>query len=140
MRVAMPCRDGQIDPHFGQAENFKIYFIENGQVVRDLVMPAGGSGHEEAVRLLKSAGVQFVICGGIGGAAIKALDRAGIMVMGGILGNCDEKIRSFNEGKLRYIPADKAVPHCAHHAAGDSEACADGSCPDAANCGYHVNN
>lgn len=140
MRIAMPYRSGSIDPHFGKAEAFQIFFVENGAIVRNVILPTGGTGgHEQAVRFLKSAGVQLVICGGIGGAAIKALDDAGIMVMGGITGSCEDRIREFNEGKLKYVPAEAAVPHCPHHSGAHAAECAEEGCPDASDCEFHQN-
>ena len=130
MRIAVPVQGDMIFPHFGQAGTFKIYFAENGLVLQAIPMASGVSGHEATVAFLKSAGVQLVICGGIGGGAIKALDDAGIMVMGGIVGKADEKIGEFLAGKLRYIPAEKAVGHGCHHHHGDS------GCDD---CHHHEN-
>ncbi len=128
MRIAVPIQNDMIFPHFGQAETFKIYFAEEGKVLQSIPMASGVSGHEATTAFLKSAGVQLVICGGIGGAALKALDEAGIMVMGGIVGKADEKIGEFLSGKLRYVPAEQAIGHGCHHHHGDA------GCED---CGHH---
>ena len=35
MNIALPYENGEIFPHFGKAKQFKIYRLEDGQVVYD---------------------------------------------------------------------------------------------------------
>ena len=74
MRIAVTYQDGKVFPHFGHTEQFKLYEVENNQVIRSMVIPSTGFGHGALANFLKQAGVQLVICGGIGGGAIAALN------------------------------------------------------------------
>ncbi|MDD6213121.1 MAG: NifB/NifX family molybdenum-iron cluster-binding protein [Clostridiales bacterium] len=119
MRIAVPIEDGKIYPHFGNSRFFKFYNVEDGTILQSFSMASGVEGHEEQAAFLKAAGAQLLICGGIGGGAMKALDKAGILVMGGIVGDADERIREFLNGTIQYRPAAPggtcANRACHHH-------------------------
>lgn len=125
MRIAVTYENGQVFPHFGHTEAFKIYEVENNEIVRSVILPTGAFGHGALADFLKQAGVQLVICGGIGGGAIAALNAAGILLKGGVSGDADQAVRDFLDGKLPDV-----VPVCSHH--GEGHSCghheADGSC------------
>ncbi len=128
MRIAVTYQDGQVFPHFGHTEQFKIYEVENNQVIRSMVIPSTGFGHGALADFLKQAGVQLVICGGIGGGAIAALNAAGILLKAGVGGEADLAVQHFLEGKLPDV-----VPVCSHHAEGHS--C--GNHGEDGSCGHH---
>ena len=120
MRIAVPYSNGKISPHMGSANFFKFYNIENNQIERAFTLASGVEGEEANAKFLRMAGAQLVICGGLGGSMIKALYAQGIMVMGGILGNADEKIEEFLNGTIAYQPIDpkKTDSGCGHHGEG----------------------
>ena len=45
MRIAIPYEQGEIFQHFGHTEQFKLYDVENGTVVREQIVNTNGSGH-----------------------------------------------------------------------------------------------
>ncbi|MFR5781914.1 MAG: NifB/NifX family molybdenum-iron cluster-binding protein [Oscillospiraceae bacterium] len=85
MKVAVAYDEEEmIFQHFGHTERFKLYEIENGEVVSSELVDTAGAGHEALAAFLAGLGVQTLICGGIGSGAVQALDAAGIQVYGGI--------------------------------------------------------
>ena len=60
---------------------------------------------------MTNAGVEVLICGGIGGGAQTALAAAGIQLFGSVSGNADEAVKNYIAGNLNYNPE----VHCTHH-------------------------
>ena len=78
MRIAVTYENGQVFQHFGHTEQFKVYDVEDGKVLSSTVLDTNGSGHGALAGLLKQMNVDTLVCGGIGGGAIRALEEAGI--------------------------------------------------------------
>ena len=78
MIIAVTYENGEIFQHFGHTEQFKLYEVEKGKIVKSEIMNSNGSGHGALAGLLKMFGVDVLICGGIGGGAQTALENAGI--------------------------------------------------------------
>lgn len=120
MRIAVTYENGQIFQHFGHTENFKIYDVEEGKVTESRVMGTDGQGHGALACLLREAGAEVLICGGIGGGARMALEEAGIRLYGGVSGSCDAAVEALLAGKLEYNPDVKCSHHGHDHGAGHS--------------------
>lgn len=69
MKIAVTYDNGNIFQHFGKTENFKVYEVEDNQVVSSEVIGSNGTGHGALAGLLSEQGVDVLICGGIGGGA-----------------------------------------------------------------------
>ena len=126
MKIAVTHDNGEIFQHFGKTESFKVYSIENGQIISSEVISSDGFGHEALADLLSSGNADLLICGGIGEGARAALDEAGIAVIGGVSGSCDEAVAAFLKGEL----ADSAET-CGHHHDEESHC---GGCPEEGSC------
>ncbi len=111
MRIAVTYENGQIFQHFGHTEQFKLYDVENGKIIKEEIVPTMGSGHGALAVFLKMNSVDTVICGGIGGGAQTALTQEGIKLYGGVGGSADEAVKSLLGGTLYYDPNVK----CSHH-------------------------
>lgn len=111
MKIAVTYENGMVFQHFGHTEQFKLYDIENGQVVKTQIVNTNGHGHGALAGFLTQAGVDALICGGIGGGAQAALTEAGIRLFGGVSGEADEAVRVYLAGELDYDPD----VHCSHH-------------------------
>ena len=111
MRIAVTYDNDSIFQHFGHTEQFKIYDVENGKVVRAAVMDAQGYGHGALAGFLKAFQVDTLICGGIGGGAINALAAAGIEIYPGIDGSADMAVMQLLMGVLPH----KTDVRCNHH-------------------------
>lgn len=111
MRIAVTYEDGNVFQHFGHTENFKMYDVDNQKIKQTQVVSAGGNGHGALAGFLKEAGVDALICGGIGGGAQAALAAAGITLYGGVSGSADDAVAAYLDKSLGYDPD----VHCNHH-------------------------
>lgn len=111
MKIAVTYENGNVFPHFGHTEQFKVYNIEDGKIAGAQVIDTNGSGHGALAELLSEYKVDTLICGGIGAGAQAALAQAGIRLYGGVSGSADEAVDALIAGKLAYDPD----VHCDHH-------------------------
>ena len=124
MRIAVTYDNGEIFQHFGHTEQFKLYEVQDGKVVRSQVIDTLGSGHGALAGFLRLHEVTVLICGGIGGGARMALEQAGIKLYGGVQGSADAAVQAFIDGKLAYDPDVM----CSHHDHGEGHTCGDHGC------------
>lgn len=127
MKIAVTYANGEIFQHFGHTEQFKLYTVEGGKIVGEQVVGTNGSGHGALAGFLQSAGVDALICGGIGSGAQEALRNAGIQLYGGVSGKADEAVSALLGGTLGFDPN----VHCDHHDhehGGEGHACGEHGC------------
>ena len=55
MRIAIPYEQGEIFQHFGHTEQFKLYDVENGTIIREQIVNTNGSGHGALAGFLQAA-------------------------------------------------------------------------------------
>lgn len=127
MKIAVTYAEGEIFQHFGHSEAFKIYEVENNEIIASEVISSNGSGHGALAELLKNQQVEVLICGGIGGGAQAALSEHGIQLCAGQSGNADEAVEAFLRGEL----VDSGV-NCDHH--GEGHHCGH---HEGGHCGHH---
>lgn len=125
MKIAVTHSNGTVFQHFGHCKEFKIYEIENGNIVSSKVLNSLGSGHGALAGFLRLVGAEALICGGIGGGAREALAEAGIKLYPGVEGGCDESVQALLAGSLDYDP-DKTCNH--HHDHDHGHDCSGHSC------------
>ncbi len=130
MKIAVTYENGNIFQHFGRTENFKVYDVENNQVVSSEVMGSNGTGHGALAGLLAEHGIDVLICGGIGGGAQAALAQAGVELVAGAQGDADQAVEAYLKGELVSTGAN-----CDHHH-GEDHSCGDHGCGDHG-CGHH---
>lgn len=111
MRIAVTYENGQIFQHFGHTEQFKVYDVQDGEVVSSEVVGTNGSGHGALAGVLTALKADALICGGIGGGAQAALAAAGIRLYGGVSGQADAAVQALIRGELNFDPD----VHCDHH-------------------------
>ena len=119
MRIAVTYDNGNIFQHFGKTENFKVYEVENNQVISSEVISSNGSGHGALAGLLDGQNVDVLICGGIGGGAQMALSDAGVRLYGGVSGSADAAAEALAAGELDFNP-NVRCDHHDHHGEGHS--------------------
>lgn len=111
MKIAVTYENGNVFPHFGHTEQFKVYDIEDGKIFSTQIVNTNGNGHGALAGMLSALKVDTLICGGIGAGAQTALAQAGIRLYGGVSGSTDEAVNSLLAGSLSYNPD----VHCSHH-------------------------
>lgn len=132
MRIAVAFENGEVFQHFGHTSQFRLYDIENGKITGEQTVDTEGSGHGALAGFLKAAGVDALICGGIGMGARMALEEAGIKLHAGVEGSADEAAKALAEGTLS--ATDDAT--CDHHGHGEDHECAHGH--EKGHCGHHA--
>ena len=124
MKIAVTYENGNVFQHFGHTEKFKLYEVENNEIVKMEVVSSKGEGHGALAGVLSSYGVDVLICGGIGGGARNALSKVNIEIFGGVKGSADMAVIDYLNGKLNYDPDAK----CDHHDHGEGHTCGDHGC------------
>lgn len=131
MKIAVTYEDGQIFQHFGHAEKFKVYDVQDEKIVSAEVIDTNGKGHGALAGVLKDLNVDTLICGGIGGGAQAALAEAGIKLYGGVSGDADTAVNDLIKGRLGFNP-DVRCNHNGeqhHHEGGcGNHSCGEHSC------------
>ena len=94
MKIAATYENGNIFQHFGRTETFKVYEVEDGKIVSSQVIGSNGIGHGALAGLLADQDIKVLICGGLGGGALNALNEAGIEVCAGASGSADETVEA----------------------------------------------
>ena len=122
MKIAVTYENGNIFPHFGHTEQFKIYDVNEGKITDERVVNTNGSGHGALAGMLSGLNVDTLICGGIGAGAQNALAEAGIKLYGGVSGSADDAVAALLSGNLVYNP-DVKCNHHGHEHHGESHHC-----------------
>ena len=120
MKVAVTYENGNIFQHFGRTEFFKVYEVEDGQVISSEVIGSNGVGHGALAGLLSDQAVDVLICGGIGGGAQAALEEAGVRLCAGAECDADQAVEAYLKGELVSTGAN-----CDHHHHEDGHSCGD---------------
>ena len=118
MRIAVTYENGEVFQHFGHTELFRIYDEEDGNVVHRMTIKPKNAGHEAMAGVLKKAGADLLICGGIGSGAQQALDELGIRLCAGVSGSSDAAVERFLQGTLNYTSQSNCTAHDAEGSCG----------------------
>ncbi len=113
MRIAVTYDNGTIFMHFGKTEQFKVYDVEDGQIMMTEILNTNGNGHHALAEMLAANDIDVLICGGIGESAQQALVQSGIKVVSGAAGGADLAVRAYMAGDLETTGAN-----CHHHEQG----------------------
>ena len=99
-KIAIPTEEGNVNAHFGRSQAFTLFNVQDGKVTGGENIDAKGFEHQHSgiAQLLKSKGVEAVICGGIGPGAITGLENAGLEVLRGASGPAREVAQSYADG------------------------------------------
>ena len=121
MKIAVTYDNGNIFQHFGRTESFKVYEVENNQIISSEVIGSNGVGHGALAGLLAEQKVDVLICGGIGGGAQAALAEAGVELCSGAEGDTDQAVEAYLKGELVSTGANCDHHHGEGHSCGDHE-------------------
>ena len=142
MRIAAAYEpeSGTIFQHFGRTEFFKLYEVEDNQIVSSQVISSNSTGHGALAGLLAGQQVDVLICGGIGGGAQSALEEAGISLCSGAQGDADQAAAAYLNGELVSTGVNCNHHHgeghsCGHHEEGHS---CGGSCQNGCGSGHVI--
>lgn len=121
MKIAVPTDDGnRIAEHFGRAQSFLIFTVEEGKVLaRDVLESRSphtedntGHSHGECAWFMPSLeGSDVIISRGMGRKAMAYFNEAGIKPVFTDLQNAEEAVQAYANGTLK----ECAQPDCGHH-------------------------
>lgn len=127
-KIAVTYENGQVFQHFGRTEAFKVYEVQDGKITGSEILESNGVGHGALAGLLAENHVDVLICGGLGGGAMSALEAQGIEICAGAKGDTDAAVEAFLKGELTNAGAT-----CDHH--GEGHSCGDHE--EGHSCGEH---
>lgn len=116
MKIAVPTTDGILDGHFGHTRLFTFFTVNDEtkkiESAEALVPPP----HEPGVlpRFIAEQGATVMLASGMGPAAIKILENAGIdVVLGCPTTQIEDVVAQYLKGKL--VSSESACEHEHHH-------------------------
>ncbi len=118
MRISVPSMGDRglgehVGEHFGRVPTYTIYDTETEkvEVLRNTTEHMGGTGYPP--ELLSRAGVNVMVCGGLGRRAIMMFEQMGIRVYVGARGTVKDAIEMYRSGSLEEATDENA---CQQHA------------------------
>lgn len=101
MKIAVASEKARVTEHFGHCENFHIYEVENGRIVRSTSVLNPGHKPGFLPNFLNDMGVRVIISGGMGGGAVDIFNEKGIEVITGVRGSAETAVNSYLKGELK---------------------------------------
>ena len=121
MKIAVPLRDGRFSSHFGGAEAFALYTVDEAsrEVSEHNLAAPPEHGRGVFPMWLRQQGVTTVLAGGMGPRASNIFAGQGIDVVLGAAGDDPEiMVRQYLEGTLEAsgeLCHDHGFHDCGHH-------------------------
>jgi Mrp family chromosome partitioning ATPase/predicted Fe-Mo cluster-binding NifX family protein len=99
-KIAVASEKENVTGHFGHCENFNVFEVENGKIIK--FESVGNPGHKPGFlpNFLHDLGVNIIISGGMGSGAVDIFNEKGIQVVTGANGNAKEAVEKFVSGSL----------------------------------------
>lgn len=115
IRVAVPMMGDKLSEHFGHAEKFAFFEIENGKVLATEIEPAPEHFEGSFPQWIKDKGADVVMVAGIGPKAIEMFESFGIKVITNVVPDKARKlIEDFVNNKLD-VTYKEVCDHEHHH-------------------------
>lgn len=101
-RIAIPSSGELLDAHFGRAQAFTVFEIENNEARKVEILSASGFEHQHdgLASMFKRNRIDVLVCGGIGGGMIDSLNRVGLDLVTGASGKTMDVAQSYASGTL----------------------------------------
>ncbi|MEW5763563.1 MAG: NifB/NifX family molybdenum-iron cluster-binding protein [Acidobacteriota bacterium] len=120
MKIAVPMADGRFSDHFGGADSFGLFEVD--EPARSIVSKASlqAPPHERGAfpRWLREQGAEVILAGGMGPRAAQMFEAYGIRVVAGVVARDPEiAVQEFLAGSLHTSGALCSGGHL--HACGD---------------------
>ncbi len=101
-KIAIPTKNNYVESHFGQADHFHVFTIQDGEV-KDSERVDSGQGcgcRSNIIGILKEKGVSVMLAGNMGEGAYQKLNMAGIDVIRGCRGKIESVLEKYQAGLL----------------------------------------
>lgn len=123
MKIAIPYAEEQVFQHFNEASQFKIYTVDEFDILEEELVSISQDTPAQTAAALKDQGVNVVICGNIGVASLLNLQDAKIQVMGGAYGAAREQVEKFLNGQLHFETEESRSQQQSGESNGNVSAC-----------------
>lgn len=100
MKIAVASENELVTGHFGHCQNFNIFDVENGNIISVESIPNPGHKPGFLPRFLNDQGVNVIISGGMGGAAVQIFNENNIEVVIGTSGAAQVAVDKYIKGEL----------------------------------------
>lgn len=100
MKIAVASENELITGHFGHCANFNVYDVENNKIVAHVSVPNPGHKPGFLPNFLHDLGVNVIISGGMGGAAVQIFNSHNIEVVIGTRGSAIDAVEQYLRGEL----------------------------------------
>lgn len=120
-RIAVPTRDGLVNPHFGSCKGFTLFDVRDGSIVKEefFAAPDGAGCKSAAASTLAKAGVRVMLAGGMGEGALRVMASFGITPVRGVSGPVRAAAEAWAAGHLsdsgEVCSHDHEGHDCANH-------------------------
>lgn len=101
MKIAVASDKGQVTGHFGHCETFEIFETQAGKIVKEESIANPGHKPGFLPNFLNEQGVNTIISGGMGGAAVNIFNEHNIEVIIGANGDAKKATESYLSGDLK---------------------------------------
>ena len=110
--------DERVGEHFGRVPFYTVVDTETNEVtaIPNSSEHMGGQGYPPEI--MARAGVNVMLCGGLGRRAIMMFEQLGIMVYVGASGTVGEAVKMWKNGKLQAATDENA---CKQHGCGEHD-------------------
>ncbi len=108
-KIAVPVKNGQIDPDLGRANAFLLVTAEEGRELSRETVDAPGEGTVSVVNLLAGVGATTLICGELSLMARSAFQMMELEIIPGCLGDADTAVATHLRGEAQGDPSILAV-------------------------------
>jgi predicted Fe-Mo cluster-binding NifX family protein len=120
MKICVPSSgkgglDDLVGQHFGRVPTYTVKDTETNEIrtIENKSEHMGGVGLPP--ELLSQAGVEVMLCGGLGNKAVQQFEQFGIEVYVGAKGTVEETIMAWEAGKLPKATSENACQSHEHH-------------------------
>lgn len=101
MKIAVASDGKKVTGHFGHCETFEVFETENGQIISESSIPNPGHKPGFLPNFLNEKGVNTIISGGMGGAAVDIFNEHNIEVIIGANGEAKDAVKAYLIGELK---------------------------------------
>lgn len=102
MRIAVTCTEKETIENLADAELFRVYEIENGNIKESELIRTINAGHRIIAPFLADKSVEALICGRADNQAKRIYSRHGLILYPEHSGTPDETIKNFLKGEFNY--------------------------------------
>ncbi|HZK09712.1 MAG TPA: NifB/NifX family molybdenum-iron cluster-binding protein [Clostridia bacterium] len=100
LKIAVASDKGNVTEHFGHCETFMVFNSQEKEIVEEILLPNPGHKPGFLPRYLHEQGVDVIISGGMGGAAVAIFNENNIEVIIGAKGEAKKAAEAYLKGEL----------------------------------------